>query len=73
MYKTQQFSYTENWSKQIACKFEIPGAPIYFSLINLHKHQFGQQPEQSLGTQADCLSLIKTMAAIGDEWSYVIC
>ena len=49
-------------------KFVNPGAPTSFSLVNLHKHLFGCQPEQSHGAEVDCLSLMKTTAALGDEW-----
>ena len=49
-------------------KFVNPGEPTSFSLVNLHKHLFGCQPEQSHGAEVDCLSLMKTTAALGDEW-----
>ena len=49
-------------------KFSNPDAPISFSLINLHKHFLGYPPEQSHGAEADCLSLLRTTAALGIEW-----
>jgi hypothetical protein len=49
-------------------KFVNPGPPTSFSLVNLHEHLLGCQPEQSHGAEVDCLSLMKTTAALGDEW-----
>ena len=45
-----------------------PDEPISFSLINLHKHVLGYPPEQSHGAEADCISLMRTTAALGIEW-----
>ena len=46
-----------------------PGTtPTSFSLINLHKYFFGCTPIQSHGAEADCLTLIRTTAALGNEW-----
>ena len=42
--------------------------PTSFSLINLHKYFLGRAPVQSHGAEADCLTLIRTTAALGMEW-----
>ena len=44
------------------------GSPTSYSLINLHKQLLGCSPTQSHGAEADCLSLIRTTAALGDIW-----
>ena len=49
-------------------KFVNPGAPTSFSSVNLNEHMLGCQPEQSHGAEVDCLSLMKTTAALVDEW-----
>ena len=43
-------------------KFECPES---FSLINLHRQLLGCLPAQSHGTEADCISLLKTTASMG--------
>ena len=43
-------------------------APKSFSLINLHSHFLGFVPTQSHGAEADCLSLIRTTAMLGQDW-----
>lgn len=43
-------------------------APTSFSLINLHLHLLGYRPMQSHGAEADCLALLMTTAALGNEW-----
>jgi DNA polymerase III epsilon subunit-like protein len=66
--KRKQFSGFEIVKSRKALKFEIPGEPVSFSLINLHRHLLGCSPEQSHGAEADCLSLMRTTAALGDKW-----
>ena len=44
------------------------GRPISYSLINLHKLILGCSPTQSHGAEADCLTLIRTTAALGNIW-----
>ena len=43
--------------------------PKSFSLINLHSHLVGYPPELSHGAEADCLTLLRTTAALGDQWT----
>ena len=45
-----------------------PGARSSFSFVNLHKNMLGCQPGQLKGAEVDRLSLMKTTAALGDEW-----
>ena len=66
--KRKQFSGFEIVKSRKALKFEIPGEPVSFSLINLHRHLLGCSPEQSHGAEADCLSLMRTTAALGQKW-----
>ena len=42
--------------------------PKSYSLINLHTHLLGCPPAQSHGSEADCLSLLRTTAVLGTEW-----
>jgi three prime repair exonuclease-1 len=44
------------------------GSPTSYSLINLHKQLLGCFPTQSHGAEADCLTLIRTTAALGNTW-----
>ena len=44
------------------------GSPASYSLINLHKQLLGYSPTQSHGAEADCLTLIRTTAALGNTW-----
>jgi hypothetical protein len=48
--------------------FSIPEKPTSFSLINLHKHFLGFTPDKSHGAEADCLTLLRTTAALGSDW-----
>ena len=48
--------------------FGNPTNPKSFSLINLHKHLLGYPPALSHGAEADCLTLLRTTAALGDAW-----
>ena len=48
--------------------FSNPGKPTSFSLINLHKHFLGFTPDKSHGAEADCLTLLRTTAALGSDW-----
>ena len=66
--KRKHFSGFEIVKSRKALKFEIPGEPVSFSLINLHKHLLGCSPEESHGAEADCLSLMRTTAALGQKW-----
>ena len=66
--KRKQFSGFEIIKSRKALKFEIPGKPVSFSLINLHRHLLGCSPEESHGAEADCLSLMRTTAALGQKW-----
>ena len=65
--RKQYFSSAIDESRK-TLKFENPSAPKSFSLENLHRHLLGYPPEQSHGAEADCLSLMRTTAAIGDKW-----
>ena len=42
--------------------------PKSYSLINLHQHLLGSLPAQSHGAEADCLTLLWTIAVLGMEW-----
>jgi DNA polymerase III epsilon subunit-like protein len=42
--------------------------PSSFSLVNLHNHLLGFPPLKSHGAEADCLTLLRTTAAIGRDW-----
>ena len=42
--------------------------PTSYSLINLHKLLLGCSPTQSHGAEADCLTLIRTTAVLGNTW-----
>ena len=44
------------------------GSPASYSLINLHKQLLGCSPARSHGAEADCLTLIRTTAALGNTW-----
>jgi three prime repair exonuclease-1 len=48
--------------------FSNPGKPTSFSLVNLHKHFLGFMPDQSHGAEADCITLLRTTAALGTGW-----
>ena len=67
--KRKQFSGSEIVKSRKALHFENPEEPTSFSLINLHRHLLGCSPEQSHGAEADCLSLMRTTAALGDKWT----
>ena len=66
-FSNQRALYSMPQSRK-ALKFEIPGEPVSFSLINLHRHLLGCSPEQSHGAEANCLSLMRTTAALGQKW-----
>ena len=66
--KRKQYFSSEIVKSRKVLKFENPGDPKSFSLVNLHRHLLGCPPEQSHGAEADCLSLMRTTAAIGDTW-----
>ena len=42
--------------------------PSSFSLVNLHNQLLGFPPSKSHGAEADCLTLLRTTAALGQEW-----
>ena len=42
--------------------------PSSFSLVNLHNHLLGFPPSKSHGAEADCLTLLRTTAALGQDW-----
>ena len=42
--------------------------PHSFSLINLHKHMLDCKPIRSHGAEADCLALLRTTSALGNDW-----
>jgi hypothetical protein len=67
--KREQSSGSEIVKSRKALKFENPEEPTSFSLINLHRHLLGCSPELSHGAEADCLSLMRTTAALGDRWT----
>ena len=66
--KRKQFAFSDKFESRKKLIFSNPDAPTSFSLINLHKHFLGYPPEQSHGAEADCLSLMRTTAALGIEW-----
>ena len=45
-----------------------PGGLSSYSLINLHRQLLGSSPAQSHGSEADCVTLIRTTAVFGMEW-----
>ena len=47
---------------------EIQDKPKSFSLINLHRHLLGVFPTKSHGAEEDCLTLLRTTAAFGNDW-----
>ena len=49
-------------------EFSDQRSPHSFSLINLHTHFFGIPPRKSHGAEADCLTLLRTTAMLGQEW-----
>ena len=53
-----------------ARKEDIDGrkTPQSYSLINLHRHLLDCRPIRSHGAEADCLALLRTTAALGNEW-----
>ena len=67
--KRKQLSGSEIVKSRQALHFENFGEPTSFSLINLHRHLLGCSPEQSHGAEADCLSLMRTTAALGYRWT----
>ena len=42
--------------------------PKSFSLINLHNHMLGVLPTKSHGAEEDCMALLRTTAAFGEDW-----
>ena len=48
--------------------FSVQTIPQSFSLINLHKHLIGCKPTKSHGAEADCLALLRTTSALGNDW-----
>ena len=67
--KRKHFLGSEIVTSRKALNFENLKEPKSFSLINLHRYLLGYSPEQSHGAEADCLSLMKTTAALGDRWT----
>jgi three prime repair exonuclease-1 len=57
---------TSNPSRKLI--FSNLGKPTSFSLVNLHKHFLGFTPDQSHGAEADCITLLRTTAALGNDW-----
>ena len=49
-------------------KFSPLCIPTSFSLVNLHNHVLGFPPSKSHGAEADCLSLLRITAALGQDW-----
>ena len=49
-------------------KFSPMCIPSSFSLVNLHNHLLGFPPSKSHGAEADCLTLLRTTAALGQDW-----
>ena len=48
--------------------FSNSGNPASFSLVNLYKYFLGFIPDQSHGAEADCITLLRTTAALGTGW-----
>ena len=48
--------------------FSVQTAPHSLSLINLHEHLIGCKPMRSHGAEADCLALLRTTSALGNDW-----
>ena len=67
--KRKKFLGSEIVTSRKVLNFENLEEPKSFSLINLHRYLLGYSPEQSHGAEADCLSLMKTTAALGDRWT----
>ena len=49
-------------------KFSPLCIPSSFSLVNLHNHVLGFPPLNSHGAEADCLTLLRITAALGQDW-----
>lgn len=64
---TYQPSSGKFWSAK-KMKFSPVCIPTSFSLINLHNHLLGLPPSKSHGAEADCLTLLRTTAALGQDW-----
>ena len=67
--KRKNFLGSEIVTSRKVLNFENLEEPKSFSLINLHRYLLGYSLEQSHGAEADCLSLMKTTAALGDRWT----
>ena len=49
-------------------KFSPLCIPSSFSLVNLHNHVLGFPPFNSHGAEADCLTLLRITATLGQDW-----
>jgi DNA polymerase III epsilon subunit-like protein len=64
---TYQPSSGKFWSAK-KMKLSPMCIPSSFSLVNLHNHLLGFPPSKSHGAEADCLTLLRTTAALGQDW-----
>lgn len=66
--KRKHLSSAEIVKSRKTLQFGKHTKPKSFSLINLHTHLVGYPPEVSHGAEADCLTLLISTAALGNEW-----
>ena len=59
--------YNSNVKSTSKMKLDF-SAPASFSIINLHLHLMGYRSMQSHGDDADFFALLKTKAALRNEW-----
>ena len=64
--KTSTFTPLNKFRKNL--EFSVQKTPNSYSLINLHTHFLGFPPRKSHGAEADCLTLLRTTAMLGQEW-----
>ena len=54
--------------KKLDFRGRRPILPPSYALSNLHLHLLGHKPKTAHGAEADCLALLRTTAALGEEW-----
>ena len=66
--KKKPFNCSEKLRSRRKLDFLNQIPPKSFSLINLHEHLLSFPPDQSHGAEADCFTLLRTIAMLGSEW-----
>jgi len=66
--KLKQVEISSMLKSRKKLKFPHSIIPPSYSLVNLHKHLLGEAPFQSHGAEADCMTLLRTTAMLGEEW-----